>query len=56
MLSGGMSYLMSHLPEANDANIYYCYYATQVMHNMNGYEWDTWNRKMRESAGPHPGP
>ncbi len=29
-------------------NVYYWYYATQVMHNMSGYEWDTWNRKMRD--------
>src|SRR5262249_14425023 len=29
-------------------NIYYWYYATQVMHNMADKEWDTWNRKMRK--------
>ena len=48
MLTGGMSYLMNHLPDEGFPNIYYWYYATQVMHNMSGYEWDTWNRKMRE--------
>ena len=48
MLTGGMAYLMNHLPDEGFPNIYYWYYATQVMHNMNGYEWDTWNRKMRE--------
>ena len=47
MLSGGMKYLMNHLPDENLPNIYYWYYATQVMHNMSGLEWDTWNRKMR---------
>ena len=48
MLTGGMAYLMTHLPDEGIPNIYYWYYATQVMHNMSGYEWDTWNRKMRE--------
>ena len=28
-------------------NIYYWYYATQVMHNQPGPAWDKWNRKMR---------
>ena len=48
MLIGGMDYLMNHLPDEGFPNIYYWYYATQVMHNMSGYEWDTWNRKMRD--------
>ena len=26
---------------------YYWYYATQVMHNVPGPEWDRWNRQMR---------
>ena len=49
MLTGGMAYLLKNLPDDSIAtNIYYWYYATQVMHNMSGYEWDTWNRKMRD--------
>ncbi len=48
MLTGGMSYLLKHLPDEEFPNIYYWYYATQVMHNMYGTEWDTWNHKMRE--------
>jgi hypothetical protein len=28
-------------------NIYYWYYATQVMHNQPGPAWDKWNRKIR---------
>jgi hypothetical protein len=48
MISGGMQYLMKNLPDEVFPNIYYWYYATQVMHNMSGYEWDTWNRKMRD--------
>jgi hypothetical protein len=43
----GTTYLMQNLPDAGPRNIYYWYYATQVMHNQPGYEWDTWNRKMR---------
>jgi hypothetical protein len=48
MLIGGMAYLMKNLPDEGLSNVYYWYYATQVMHNMSGYEWDTWNRKMRD--------
>ncbi|MBI3836877.1 MAG: terpene cyclase/mutase family protein [Planctomycetia bacterium] len=43
----GLGYLTAHLPNANARNCYYWYYATQVMHNLPGPEWDTWNREMR---------
>jgi hypothetical protein len=43
-----MAYLMGHMPDEGFKNVYYWYYATQVMHNMNNYEWDQWNRKMRD--------
>ncbi len=48
MLTDGMAYLLNNLPGQGAPNIYYWYYATQVMHNMAGYEWDTWNKKMRD--------
>jgi hypothetical protein len=48
MLTGGVKYLMNNLPDENFPNIYYWYYATQVMHNMSGFEWDTWNKKIRD--------
>jgi hypothetical protein len=49
MLTGGTTYLMNRVPQEGDnPNIYYWYYATQVLHNMSGAEWDTWNRKMRD--------
>ncbi len=51
MLTGGVAYLMNHLPDEDFPNVYYWYYATQVMHNMsltNRTDWDTWNRKMRD--------
>jgi hypothetical protein len=43
----GMGYLLNHLPNPKQPNCYYWYYATQVMHNVPGPEWDTWNRQMR---------
>jgi hypothetical protein len=42
----GMNYVMSNLP-ASAKDSYYWYYATQVMHNLPGPEWDTWNRHAR---------
>jgi hypothetical protein len=47
-IQGGMAYLMAHMPNPAQRNIYYWYYGTQVMHNLPGYEWDNWNRKMRK--------
>jgi hypothetical protein len=49
MLTGGAAYLMKRLPNAEQPNIYYWYYGTQVMHNMGGNEWDTWWRKIRDN-------
>ena len=46
-LQGGIAYLMNHLPDVEHRDVYYWYYATQAMHNLPGYEWDTWNRNMR---------
>jgi hypothetical protein len=37
-----------HPPSASDRNVYYWYYATQVMHHFGGEQWNRWNRKMRE--------
>ena len=43
----GTKYLMANLPSVNSRNNYYWYYATQVMHNQPGPDWDKWNRQMR---------
>jgi hypothetical protein len=43
----GTAYLLANAPEPSVRNLYYWYYATQVMHNQPGPEWDTWNRKIR---------
>ena len=42
----GIAYLSEVGPARN--NMYYNYYATQVMHHHGGPEWDKWNRVMRE--------
>lgn len=43
----GMNYLMSQIGGAKNDS-YFLYYATQVMHNLPGPEWDTWNRSARK--------
>ena len=44
----GMTFLMRNLPQKDRGrNVYFSYYATQVMHNLPGPEWDSWNRNMR---------
>ena len=48
MMVDGTKVLMGNLPDLQHQNIYYWYYATQVLHNMSGSEWDTWNRSMRK--------
>lgn len=49
MLAGGVEWLLKkHLPNQSDSNMYYWYYATQVMHHFGGQPWDTWNPKMRD--------
>lgn len=45
----GTAFLMSNQPGAGGRNLYYWYYATQVLHNQPGPDWDVWNRKMRRT-------
>lgn len=48
-LQTGVRYLQKdYLPRAELPDIYYWYYATQVMHNMGGRSWETWNRRTRK--------
>jgi hypothetical protein len=35
------------LPDPNEANIYYWYYASQVLHHMGGGPWEKWNEHQR---------
>jgi hypothetical protein len=48
-LAEGRAYLMKLLPDIQRRNSYYWYYATQVMHNTEDADWDTWNRAMRHA-------
>jgi hypothetical protein len=48
MMVDGIKYLMNNPPDVKMHNAYYWYYASQVLFNYNGYEWDTWNRAMRK--------
>jgi hypothetical protein len=47
-VTSGVRYLMNNMPDLKTRDVYYWYYATQVMHNMCDKDWDTWNRKMRK--------
>ena len=40
--------IAAHLQESDERNIYYWYYATQLLHNMKGDKWERWNLKIRE--------
>lgn len=45
-LQRGADYLAGVGPSAS--NLYYSYYATQVMHHLGGERWDKWNRQLRD--------
>ncbi|HEX4000909.1 MAG TPA: prenyltransferase/squalene oxidase repeat-containing protein [Pirellulales bacterium] len=45
----GKQYLLEHLPDNGRRDTYYWYYATQVMHNLMGRDWDVWNHQMRKT-------
>ncbi len=40
--------LKNALPDPDNMNIYYWYYATQVMHHYGGPQWGLWNRHLRD--------
>lgn len=50
-LDAGRDYLMEHMPPEYGESLgplYYYYYATQVLHHLEGEEFDAWNQRMRE--------
>lgn len=51
-LQNGVAWLLEeqNLPRWAEGrrNVYYWYYATQVMHHMEGAEWDRWNAALRD--------
>ncbi len=49
VLTEGTGLLLNNLPDNQNRDLYYWYYATQVLHNLPGPDWDNWNRKMRKA-------
>jgi hypothetical protein len=47
-LRAGVDYLLGKPVNYEDQDVYYWYYATQVMHHMGGDDWDRWNNIMRQ--------
>ena len=51
-LRSGVKYLLEpeNLPDWSSSrrNIYHWYYAAQVLHNLQGSEWETWNAAVRD--------
>jgi hypothetical protein len=45
----GAAQIAAHLDTMDQRNIYYWYYATQLLHNMRNKDWERWNPKVRES-------
>jgi hypothetical protein len=45
----GAGLVAAHLRESRERNIYYWYYATQLLHNMKGKDWEEWNERVREN-------
>jgi hypothetical protein len=45
----GASQIADHLDTSDQRNIYYWYYATQLLHNMKNKDWEKWNLKVREN-------
>ena len=47
-LADGVEYLLKYLPDWDERNTYHWYYATQVMHHMEGEPWQRWNGVTRQ--------
>jgi hypothetical protein len=51
-IAAGAKYLLEHLPDATGVgqrNAYYWFYATEVLHNVGGPDWDRWSRNLRRT-------
>ncbi len=44
----GASFLRQRLPRESNRDVYYWYYATQVMFHMQGDYWNEWNTALRD--------
>lgn len=47
LMQEGLATLLRNMPNNKARDMYYWYYATQVLHNVPGPDWDKWNRQMR---------
>jgi hypothetical protein len=47
-LLAGVAYVGKHPVDWKKRNVYYWYYATQLMHHMGGKPWIQWNKVMRQ--------
>jgi hypothetical protein len=52
-LLAGVAYVSKHPVNWDQRNVYYWYYATQVMHHMGGKPWVEWNKVMRQEIPEH---
>ncbi len=52
-LGAGVDYIVANLPAWDKRNVYYWYYATQVLHHMEGKEWRQWNEEMKVLLPAH---
>ena len=51
-MTGGIRWLLKqNPPRADNVNMYYWYYATQVMHHVGGSPWQEWNGQLARPAG-----
>jgi hypothetical protein len=48
-LEVGVEYLLRNMPNEQAPNMYYWYYATQVLHHNGGKPWLQWNEAMRDT-------
>ena len=48
-LQSGAVFLLENMPASASPNMYYWYYATQVMHHHGGQPWRDWNSVMRDT-------
>lgn len=44
----GAAQVAADLNRSSERNIYYWYYATQLLHNMKNRDWELWNPRVRE--------
>ena len=47
-LLAGVNLLLAHPMDWADRDVYAWYYATQVLHHLEGPAWEQWNQTMRE--------